>query len=131
MAKVSRAAGLSRRERQIMDVLYRRGRSSVSDVLDELPERRSYSTVRALLRILEEKGHVRHEEESMRYVYVPAVPRGRARRWALAHLMETFFEGSVEQVMSALLDPSITRISNEQIERLDQLIHKARKGRKA
>src|SRR6266478_5946740 len=85
---------LTRRERQIMDVLYKLERASVADVLGKLTGQRNYSTVRAQLRVLEEKGHVRHEEHGLRYVYIPTVPRDEARRSALHHLVETFFEGS-------------------------------------
>lgn len=118
---------LSRRERQIMDILYRLERASVGQVLRELSDKPSYSTVRAQLRVLEEKGHVRHEEHGLRYVYVPAVPRDVARRSALRHLVETFFEGSTEKVVAALLGGEVTRISPEELGRLARLISKGRK----
>src|SRR6476660_941502 len=118
---------LSRRERQIMDILYKLERASVGQVLRELSDKPSYSTVRAQLRVLEEKGHVRHEEHGLRYVYVPAVPRDVARRSALRHLVETFFEGSAEKVVAALLGGEVTRISPEELSRLARLISKGRK----
>jgi len=96
--------GLSRRERQIMDIVYRREKVSVRDVQDELPEAPSYSTVRALLRILEEKGHLIHREEGERYIYLAKVPRAKARASALRKLVETFFDNSVEQAVLALLE---------------------------
>ena len=103
-----RPQNLSRRERQIMDVIYRLGQATAQDVMDNLADPPSYSAVRAMLRILEEKGHVRHEEESLRYVYLPTAPRAAARRSAVRHLVETFFDGSTEQAVAALLDlPSV------------------------
>ncbi len=118
---------LSRRERQILDLLYRRGRATAAGVHEGLPEAPSYSAVRALLRILEEKGHVRHEAEGPRYVYRPAVPRDRARRSALAHLVETFFNGSAEQAVAALLDTSAGRLRPEELDKLAERIEKARR----
>jgi BlaI family transcriptional regulator, penicillinase repressor len=110
-----------------MDVLYKLERASVAEVLAELPEKPNYSTVRAQLRVLEEKGHLRHEEQGLRYVYLPAVPRGVARRSALRHLVDTFFEGSTEKVVAALLGGEVSRISPEELERLARLIAKDRK----
>ena len=121
------ASGLSRRERQIMDVLYRRGRAAAADVMAELPGEPNYSTVRTQLRVLEDKGHVRHEEEGGRYVYAPAVPRHAARKSALKHLVETFFDGSAEQVVAAVLGGEASRLSDEDLERISGLIDKARK----
>jgi predicted transcriptional regulator len=118
---------LTRRERQIMDVLYKLERATVGQVLAKLADKPSYSTVRAQLRVLEEKGHVRHEEHGLRYVYIPAVPRDVARRSALRHLMETFFEGSAEKTVAALLGGEISRISSEELDRLSRLIAKSRK----
>ena len=115
---------LARRERQIMDVLYKLERGTVGEVLAALPDRRNYSTVRAQLRVLEEKGHVRHEEQGLRYLYFPAVPREVARRSALRHLVETFFDGSTEKVVAALLGGEASRISREELERLARLIEK-------
>jgi predicted transcriptional regulator len=118
---------LTRRERQIMDVLYRLERAAVSEVLAQLTGQPSYSTVRAQLRVLEEKGHVRHEEHGLRYVYVPTVPRDVARRSALRHLVETFFDGSSEKLVAALLGGEISRISREELDLLTQLLTKERK----
>ncbi len=118
---------LSRRERQIMDILYRRGRATAAEVREALPDPPSYSAVRALLRILEEKGHTRHTGEGARYVYTPAVARGKATRSALRHLVDTFFDGSAAQAAAALLDESAARLSPDELDRLSQLIEKARK----
>ena len=110
-----------------MDVLYRRGRAAAADVMAELPGEPNYSTVRTQLRVLEDKGHVRHEEEGGRYVYAPAVPRHAARKSALKHLVETFFDGSAEQVVAAVLGGEASRLSDEDLERISSLIDKARK----
>src|SRR5262245_35938495 len=117
---------LSRRERQIMDILYRRGRASAAEVMDDLPGEPSYSTVRTQLRVLEEKGHVRHEEQGLRYVYLPAVPRHAARKSALRHLVETFFDGSTEKAVAALLGGDGSRLSDAELDRLAALIVKAK-----
>ena len=114
-------SGLARREREIMDILYRRGRATANEVMADLSGRPSYSTVRTQLRVMEEKGHVRHDEEGLRYVYTPAVPRHAARRSALRHLVETFFDGSAEKTVAALLGSEGTRMSD------DELDEKARK----
>ena len=126
MAK-SKQAGLARRERQIMDILYRRGRATVGEVMADLSGTPSYSTVRTQLRVLEEKGHVRHEEQGLRYVYEPAVPRGEARKSALRHLVDTFFDGSAEQTMAALLGGERKRLSDAELRRIADLIARARK----
>jgi predicted transcriptional regulator len=118
----------SRRERQIMDVLYQRHRASAADIRESLPNAPSYSAVRALLRILEEKGHIRHEEKDLRYVYFPAAPRALARRRALWHLVETFFDGSAVQTVATLLDPTTGRISGGDLDHLARLIAKVRKS---
>lgn len=118
---------LSRRERQIVDALYRLGRASAAEVRAELPDAPSYSAVRALLRILEDKGHVRHEQDGPRYVYAPTVARDSAKRYAMRHLLHTFFDGSAAQAMSALLDVSSSRLSDSELDRLEQLIDQARK----
>lgn len=118
---------LSRRERQILDTLFRLGRATAAQVRAELPDPPSYSAVRALLRILEEKGHVRHNQEGPRYVYLPVVGRESAKRSALRHLVQTFFEGSATQAISALLDTSSAKLSDQDLERLSQLVEDARK----
>jgi predicted transcriptional regulator len=127
MSKTSTHTTLTRRERQIMDVLYRRNRATAAEVMADLPGEPNYSTVRTQLRVLEDKGHVRHEEEGLRYVYVPAVPRHAARKSALKHLVETFFDGSAEQVVAAVLGGEASRLSDEDLERIGELIDKARK----
>jgi predicted transcriptional regulator len=118
---------LTRRERQILDILYRRGRATAAEVLSELSGSPSYSTVRTQLRVLEDKGHVRHEEEGLRYVYMPAVPRRAARKSALRHLVDTFFDGSAEKTVGALLGGEGARLSEDELERIAELVAKARK----
>lgn len=117
---------LSRRERQIVDALFKLGRASAAEVRAELPEAPSYSAVRALLRILEDKGHVRHEQEGPRYVYMPTVGRDSAKRSALRHLVQTFFEGSATQAMSALLDSASSKLTDEDFSRLKAMLEEAR-----
>jgi predicted transcriptional regulator len=119
---------LSRRERQIMDILYRRGPASVAEVMHELSGEPSYSTVRAQLRVLEEKGHIRHEEKGLRYVYLPKIPRHAIRQSALRHLIDTFFEGSSGKVMAALIGDERTQFSEDELSQLEELIEKSRKG---
>jgi BlaI family penicillinase repressor len=121
------ADALSRRERQIMDVLHRRGRATVGEVMAELSGDPAYSTVRAQLRVLEEKGHVKHEEQRLRYVYFPAASRKTARRSALEHLLDTFFEGSPAKVVEALLGRERTKLSDDELERMARLVESARK----
>ncbi len=120
-------AALTRRERQIMDILYKRGRATANEVLDELPGASHYSTVRTQLRVLEEKGHVTHEEEGVRYVYMPAVPRRAARKSALRHLVDTFFDGSAEQVVAAVLGGEGAKLTEAELDRIADLIDKAKK----
>ena len=124
---MSFAAGLSRRERQIMDILYKMGKSSASDVLQAMPDAPSYSAVRAMLRVLEEKGHVRHQAEGLKYVYVPTVARDKAKRSAIKQLLDTFFHDSPEQVVAALLDVSSTRMTREELNRMAEMIEKAKR----
>ncbi len=112
-----------------MDILYRRGRATAAEVMSDVPGEPSYSTVRTQLRVLEEKGHVTHEEEGLRYVYRPSVPRRAVRRSALRHMVETFFDGSAEQVVTALLGGEGARVSEEELDRIGKLIEKARKER--
>ena len=117
---------LSRRERQIMDILFRRGRAPASVVREELPGDPSSSTVRTQLRILEQKGHVRHDEVGLRYVYRPVTPRRTARRSALRHLVETFFDGSAEQAVAALLGGEARRLTEPELERIARIVSDAR-----
>ena len=124
------AGGLSRRERQIMDTLYRRGKSSASEVRDAMPDAPSYSAVRAMLRVLEEKGHIRHQAEGLKYVYVPTVPRDKAKRSAVKHLVDTFFKDAPDQVVAALLDVSSTRLTLAELDRMAEIIERARKENK-
>src|SRR5262244_939691 len=118
---------LSRRERQIMDIVYRLGRASVGDVMERLSGEPAYSTVRAQLRVLEEKGHLRHEEHGLRYLYLPRVPRHMVRQSALKHLIDTFFEGSAGKAVAALLGKEGFRISEEELARISELIEKAKR----
>jgi len=118
---------LTRRERQIMDVIYARGRATVAEVLAGLADPPSYSSVRTLLGLLEEKGQLRHEEAGPRYVYIPTVPREKVRRSALRNVMQTFFAGSTEDTMAALLDLHDTRRRPLELDRIMALIDKARR----
>ncbi len=113
-----------------MDALYRAGKATVAEVQAAMPDPPGYSAVRAMLRILETKGHVRHEEDGARYVFIPTVKRDSAKRSALRHLVNTFFDGSASQVMAALFDLSATDLDDEELARLRSLIEEARKGRK-
>ena len=117
---------LSRREWQILDVLYRLGRATAAEVHQALPDRPGYSAVRAMLRVLEEKKHIRHEEKDLRYVFMPVVPREKARRSAVRHVLDTFFDGSPEQAVATLLDVSGRDLTTEELDRLAALIEKAR-----
>lgn len=118
---------LTRREREIMDILYRLGRASAQEVLKGMAEPPSYSAVRALLRLLEERGHVKHVEDGTRYVYLPAVTRAEARRKALSHVVATFFGGSVEQAMLTLVESSRSKLSAEELERLSEIVERAKR----
>ena len=120
-------AALTRRERQIMDIIYKRGRATANEVLDDLPGTPHYSTVRTQLRVLEEKGHARHEEDGVRFIYIPAVARHAARKSALRHLVETFYDGSSEKAVAALLGGEGSKLTDEQLDRIADLIAKARK----
>ena len=117
---------LTRREREIMDIVYRLGRASAQEVLNNLAEPPGYSAVRALLRLLEARGHVKHVEEGARYVYLPAVARGEARKKALAHVVSTFFGGSVEQAMLTLVESSRSKLSQDELKRLAEIVEQAR-----
>jgi BlaI family penicillinase repressor len=116
---------LTRREREIMDILYRRGRATAAEVMDDLADPPSYSAVRALLRLLEEHGHAKHVQDGPRYVYLPAVARSDARRSAIAHVVTTFFEGSVEQAVATLVERAT--LSKPELNRLALLIERAKK----
>jgi BlaI family transcriptional regulator, penicillinase repressor len=117
---------LSRRERQIMDVIYRKGEAATAEVLEELPDPPSYSAVRAMLRILEDKGHLTHIEKGLRYVFKPTVAREKARQSALQQVVQTFFDNSTEKAVAALIHPSEAQLSDEQLNRLAELIQDAR-----
>ena len=129
MAKTNQSS-LPRRQRQILEILYRRGRASVSEVMEELTGDPVYSTVRNQLRLLEERGHVKHEEQGMRYVYLPAVPHSTARESALRHLIDTFFEGSTGLVMASLIGNERTKMTEDEIGQVEKLLEKARKGKR-
>lgn len=119
-------AVLSRRERQIMDLLYQLGRATAAEVGRALPGEPSDSTVRTQLRVLESKGHIRHEDDGQRYVYLPVVPRRVVRKSALKHVVNTFFDGSIEKVVAALLGPDGSRLSDEELERIAGIVAKAK-----
>lgn len=118
---------LSRRERQIMDVIYKHGRATAAEVLEQMPDPPSYSAVRAMLRVLEEKGHLKHKQIDKRYVFLPTVPRDNARRSALRHLLKTFFDGSREKMVAALLNDAPASLSDEELDRMAKLIEQAKK----
>lgn len=118
-------SNLSRRERQIMDVIYRMEKATAVDVMEKIPDPPSYSAVRAMLRVLEEKGHLKHEQDGPRYVYSPVVARDTARRSAMKHLVRTFFDGSTESAVAALL-MNESRLSRTELDRLSGLIEKAK-----
>jgi predicted transcriptional regulator len=127
MVKPAALQPLSRREREIMDIVHRMGRASVSDVMGELSGQPAYSTVRAQLRVLEQKGQLRHDEEQLRYVYFPAASPQRVRRSAIAHVLHTFFEGSPEKVVEALVGKDGPGVSDDELDRIATLIARARK----
>ena len=127
MKKKTPDATLSRRERQMMDILYQRGRATAAEVHELLPDPPSYSAVRAKLRVLEEKGHIRHEVQATRYIYLPVVARDRAKESALRHLLATFFDNSAEQAMTALLELKPGKLSRERLDNLSKLIDEAKK----
>lgn len=119
---------LSRRERQIIDILYAQGRATAAEVQAALPDPPSYSAVRAMLRILEDKGHIRHEQDGPRYVYLPTIARDSAKKSAMRHVLQTFFDGSASQAISALLDDPRASFSDAELDRLARMIDKARKA---
>jgi len=124
---MSTGPGLSRRERQIMDILYQAGKLPAAAVRQAMPDAPSYSAVRAMLRVLEEKGHVKHQAEGLKYVYVPTVARDKAKRSAVKHLLDTFFADSPAQIVAALLDVSSTRLTREELDRMSEMIEKVKK----
>jgi predicted transcriptional regulator len=124
---MSALGGLSRRERQIMDILYQRGKASASEVREAMEDAPGYSAVRAMLRVLEEKGQVRHQEEGLKYVYVPVVAREKAKRSAVKHVLDTFFAGSPEQIVAALLDVSASKLTRDELDRMAEMIEKAKR----
>ncbi|HEY7441632.1 MAG TPA: BlaI/MecI/CopY family transcriptional regulator [Vicinamibacterales bacterium] len=126
MARPSPTSQLSRRERQIMDILYRDGKATAADVRSSLPEPPSYSAVRAMLRILEDKGHIRHEADGPRYIYMPIVTRDKAKRSALRHVLNTFFDGSASQVVAALFEISPRDLDEQELARLRRMIDAAK-----
>jgi len=124
---MSTLGGLSRRERQIMEILYQRGKASASEVREAMDDAPGYSAVRGLLRVLEDKGHVKHQAEGLRYVYVPTVARDKAKRAAVKHVLDTFFKGSPEQVVAALLDVSSPALTRGELDRMAEMIEQAKK----
>jgi predicted transcriptional regulator len=124
--KKEKLLNLSRRERQIMDAVYRLGPATAAEVLAHIPDPPSYSAVRAMLRVLENKGHLRHVLEGKSYVYLPTLPRLRASRSALQNMLKTFFDGSAEKAVAALIDISRSELSEDELERLSRLIEQAR-----
>jgi BlaI family transcriptional regulator, penicillinase repressor len=127
MPRAHEPAPLSRREREIMDIIHRRGRASVNDVMSELSGEPAYSTVRAQLRVLEDKGHLRHEAEHLRYVYLPALSPQKIRRSAVKHLIDTFFDGSPEKVVEALVGRDGPGVSDDALDRIAELVERARR----
>ncbi|MCZ2075625.1 MAG: BlaI/MecI/CopY family transcriptional regulator [Bryobacterales bacterium] len=120
-------ANLSRRERQIMEILYQRGMASASEIREAMEDAPSYSAVRSILRVLENKGHIRHQAENFKYVYLPVVNREKAKRSAVKHVLGTFFEDSPDQMVAALLDVSSKRLKREDLDRMAELIERARR----
>lgn len=118
---------LSRRERQIMDILFAMGRASGPEIQERLPDQPGYSGVRTILRVLERKGHVRHIEEGLRYVYLPVVGKDKAKKTAIEKLVSTFFEGSMKDAAAAFLDPSTAKLSKEDLKDLERILRRARK----
>jgi BlaI family transcriptional regulator, penicillinase repressor len=127
MSQNDELTGLSRRERQIMDFLFQRGKASVGEVMDGIPDPPGYSAVRATLRTLEQKGRVSHEEDGRAYVYRPTLRRDAARKSALTHLVKTFFDNSAEQTLAALLELRGPRLSGAELERVSRLVENAKK----
>jgi predicted transcriptional regulator len=128
--KMKTEPDLSRRERQIMDVLFARGRATGQEIQEGLPDNPNYSSVRTILRVLERKGYIRHAEEGLRYVYEPTVPREAASRSALQRIIRTFFDGSAKEAAAALLDPSAFHLSEEELNELGRIVDRAKKERR-
>jgi predicted transcriptional regulator len=128
--KAKADSDLSRRERQMMDILFTRGRATGQEIQEGLPDKPNYSSVRTILRVLERKGYVRHVEEGLRYVYEPTVPREAASRSALQRIIRTFFDGSAKEAVAALLDPSAFDLTEEELRELGRIIERAKKERK-
>jgi BlaI family penicillinase repressor len=126
MAAKRAPALLTKRERQIVDALYRLGRATAAEIMAAVPGAPTYSTIRTQLRVLEAKGHVRHEEQGLRYVYMPTVPRSAARKSALKHLVDTFFDGSSAKAVAALLGGEASKVSDEDLDRIAALLKNAR-----
>jgi len=124
---VSAVEGLSRRERQILEILIERGKASATEVRAAMPDAPSYSAVRTLLHVLEEKGHVKHRTEGLRYVYLPTIGREKAKRSAIKHMLKTYFNGSPEQIVAALLDLSSTELTPAELDRMAQMIENAKR----
>jgi BlaI family penicillinase repressor len=124
---VSAPGGLSRRERQILEILYQRGKAAASEVREAMEDAPSYSAVRTLLGVLEEKGHIKHRAEGLRYVYTPVIGREKAKRTAVKHLLDTYFNGAPEQIVAALLDVSSTELTREELDRMTEMIEKAKR----
>ena len=120
---------MSRRERQIMDVVFARGRATGQEIQEGLPDKPNYSSVRTILRVLERKGYVRHVEEGLRYVYEPTVAREAASRSALQRIIRTFFDGSAKEAAAALLDPSVFHLSDEELSELGQIVDRAKNSK--
>lgn len=118
---------LSRRERQIMDIIHARGKATAAEVMEVMPDAPGYSAVRALLRLMEEKGYLQHETDGTKYVFMPTIAREKARKSALKQMLQTFFDNSTEQAVAALLDLSKTKLKQEELDRLSSLIEQARK----
>jgi BlaI family transcriptional regulator, penicillinase repressor len=118
---------LSRRERQVMDIIYAQGQATAVEIHEALPDPPTFSATRAIIRTLEEKGHIRHEEQGLRYIYRPVVPAEKARRSALANVVTTFFQGSPSRLLATLLDDSSSKVSDHELRELETLIRKARK----
>jgi predicted transcriptional regulator len=118
---------LSRRERQVMNIVYARGRATATEIHEALPDPPTFSATRAVIRTLEEKGHLRHEEEGLRYVYLPVVSAEKAKRSALSNVVTTFFQGSATKLMSTLLESSTAKLSDAELDEMEEMIRRARK----